>query len=263
MLLISLTTTFSMNLYVATPTVHACDKCNFLLAWGSSVRRSGNGQFNNPQGIAIDSTGNIYVVDYGNYRVQKFDSSGTYITQWGSHGSGNGQFRDADGLAVDSSGNVYVADGGNYRVQKFTSDGTYLTQWGSYGSSNGQFRNGDGVAVDSNGNVYVADTNNNRVQKFSSDGKYLTQWGSYGDAGTGQFSYPHGIAADSSGNVYITNWGDDRVQKFGDSTPSDLSRSLWTQYSQPYLILPIILVGIIMGVVLNRRRSKAKESLLP
>jgi tripartite motif-containing protein 71 len=215
MLLISLTTTFSMNLYVATPTVHACDKCNFLLAWGSSGRRSGNGQFNNPQGIASDSTGNIYVVDYGNYRVQKFDSSGTYITQWGSHGSGNGQFRDVDGVAVDSSGNVYVVDGGNYRVQK-----------------------------------------------FSSDGKYLTQWGSYGDAGTGQFSYPHGIAADSSGNVYITNWGDDRVQKFGDSTPSDLTRSLWTQYSQPYLILPIILVGIIIIVVLNRRRSKAKESPL-
>src|SRR5208282_5385162 len=101
MLLISLTT-FSMNLYVATPTVHACDKCNFQLAWGSLG--TSNGEFNNPQGIAIDSTGNIYVVDYGNYRVQKFGSSGTYVTQWGSHGSGNGQFRDADGLAVDSSG---------------------------------------------------------------------------------------------------------------------------------------------------------------
>ncbi len=92
-----------------------------------------------------------------NNRIQKFDSNGGYLTQWGSYGSGNGQFNHPQGVAVDSSGNVYVADTGNNRIQKFNSNGGYLTQWGSYGSGNGQFTFPLGIAVDSSGNVYVAD----------------------------------------------------------------------------------------------------------
>jgi DNA-binding beta-propeller fold protein YncE len=63
------------------------------------------------------------------YRVQKFDSSGTYLAQWGSGGSGDGQLSGSYfGLALDSSNAVYVADEDNNRVQKFDTNGTYLTQ---------------------------------------------------------------------------------------------------------------------------------------
>ena len=96
---------------------------------------SGDGQFNYPYGVAVDSSGNVYVADTDNHRIQKFDSSGGFITKWGSYGSGDGQFDYPSGVAVDSSGNVYVADGWNYHVQKFTLDLTVVD--GVCGASNG------------------------------------------------------------------------------------------------------------------------------
>ena len=78
-------------------------------------------------GCCVDSSGNVYVADTYNHRVQKFSSSGVYQTQWGTRGSGDGQFIDPSGVAVDSSGNVYVADYGNNRVQKFAAVSTDFT----------------------------------------------------------------------------------------------------------------------------------------
>ncbi len=89
----------------------------FVTVWGT--QGSGNGQFNGPKGIAVDSNGNVFVVDQGNNRIEKFSNTGVYISQWGSYGTGNGQFNSPYGVAVDSSGNVYVVDSGNYRVEKF------------------------------------------------------------------------------------------------------------------------------------------------
>ena len=70
--------------------------------------------------------------DYGHDRVQKFTSSGAYITQWGSFGSGNGQFHTPMGVATDAAGNIFVADARNYRIQKFGPDPTPTTSstWG-------------------------------------------------------------------------------------------------------------------------------------
>ena len=80
---------------------------------------SGDGQFSTPWETAVDSSGYVYVTDQRNHRVQKFTSSGGYVTQWGSNGSEDGQFNIPYGIAVDSSGNVYVTDIYNHRVQKF------------------------------------------------------------------------------------------------------------------------------------------------
>src|SRR5438876_332613 len=137
----------------------------FLTTWGSSG--TGDGQFDFPFGVATDGSGNVYVADYGNDRIQKFDASGTFVTAWGSGGAGNGQFNCPYGVATDGSGNVYVADDGNHRIQKFDASGTFLTTWGSDGSGNGQFHFPHGVATDGSGNVYVSDTNNQRIQEFS------------------------------------------------------------------------------------------------
>jgi streptogramin lyase len=183
---------------------------SLVTKWGSSG--SADGQFNSPIGVDVDFSGNVYVADNCNFRIQKFDSNGTFLTKWGSRGSGDGQFEFPYGIAVDSSGSVYVSDLNN-RIQKFDSTGSFVTKWGSLGSDNGQFNGPWGVAVDSSSNVYVADTNNNRIQKFDSSGAFITKWGSEG-SGDGQFWYPRGIAVDSSGNVYVDDEYNNRIQKF-------------------------------------------------
>jgi len=175
-----------------------------------------------PRGVAADAFGNVYVADTGNNRIQKFDSSGTYLTPWGSLGTGEGQLNSPQGLAVDSSGYVYIADTNNNRIQKFDSSGTYLTPWGSLGTGEGQFNSPQGLAVDSSGNIYVADTGNGRIQKFDSSGTFSAQWGSQG-SGEGQFDAPRGIAVDSSGYVYIADTNNNRIQKF-DSSGTYLAR---------------------------------------
>ena len=179
--------------------------------WGSYG--NGNGQFDWPFGVAVDSSGNVYVADPWNNLIQKFTSAGTFLTQWGGFGWGKGQFYYPEGVAVDSFGNVYVADTGNKLIQKFTSGGTFLTQWGGYGSGDGQFDWPVAVTVDSSGNVYVADAMNNLIQKFTSAGTFIKQWGGC-DKGKWQFNYPEGVAVDSFGNVYVADSGHNLIQKF-------------------------------------------------
>ena len=144
------------------------------LAYKSQFGSSG------PYGITVNPPGDVYVVDAFNNRVQKFDSSGNYLSQFGSSGSGDGQFNGPYGVAIDSGGNIYVTDLSNNRVQKFDSSGNYLSQFGSSGSGDGQFNGPIDVAIDATGNIYVTDTDNNRVQVFGpvpvySTGPYSTQ----------------------------------------------------------------------------------------
>ncbi|MBF0609110.1 MAG: hypothetical protein HQL61_16345 [Magnetococcales bacterium] len=167
--------------------------------------------FNQPRGISVDGSGNVYVADTFNHRIQKFTSDGKFIDKWDNKGNGNGQFYYPEGVAVDGSGNVYVTE--NHRIQKFNAAGDFIVAWGSEGSGDGQFSYPAGVAVDGSGNVYIADAGNDRIQKFTSDGKFITKWGSRG-GDNGQFNTPFGIAVDGSGNVYVAEWVSNRIQKF-------------------------------------------------
>src|SRR5439155_9250869 len=96
-----------------------------------------------PKGIAPDSAGHVHVLSnfHHDHYIQKFDTSGHLLLEWGANGSGAGQFNDgASGVAVDGLGNVYATDPNNYRVQKFDSDGNFLAAFGSLGRGQGQFR---------------------------------------------------------------------------------------------------------------------------
>jgi len=177
-------------------------KFGFVTKWGSLG--DGNGQFAFPRGVATDAAGNVYVVDWGNRRIQKFTSNGTFITKWGSFGDGNEQFGSPSGLATDTAGNVYVVDSDNNRIQKFTSNGTFITKWVWSPLSDGNALQPWQVATDAGGNVYVTDIVNDRVQKLTSNGTFITEWGSKG-SGNGQFDSPRDLATDAAGNVYVTD----------------------------------------------------------
>ncbi len=184
---------------------------SFLKKWGDNF--TGKGQLRNPWGVAVDYKGDVYVADWGNNRVQKFDNNGKLIQILGSGGSENGNFSNPFGIAADHSGSVYVSETGNNRVQKFDGNGNFITNWGIPGIFNSQFNSPQGIAVDSKGNVYVADNGNNRVQKFDSDGHYITQWGKTGSQ-DGNFSGPAFIVIDSHDYVYVSDSNNNRVQKF-------------------------------------------------
>ena len=152
---------------------------------------TGNGKLNNPYDVAIDASGNVWVVDYLNNRVQEFNSSGTYLRKFGSQGSGNGQLSQPGGIAIDASGNLWVTEQDNQRVSEFNSSGTFLSIFGGpYGTGNGQFTDPQGITIDSSGNFWVEDYNNNNVQEFNSSGTYLSKFGSSG-SGNGQFNNPN------------------------------------------------------------------------
>jgi tripartite motif-containing protein 71 len=175
----------------------------FIKKWRSRCDNQGNGscihkndgQFSDPTGLAIDSSDNVYIIDYFNHRVEKFKDDSTFITKWGSFGTKEGQLNYATGIAVDKDGFVYVTDTNNNRIQMFTSDGTFVSS--CFGGGN-TF----GVAVDKYGFVYATFANGNVVKKFTNDYHLVTQWGPPG-TGDGQFANPWGIGRNSKGNIYV------------------------------------------------------------
>ena len=107
--------------------------------------------------LALDGDGNLFVVDNGNQRVQKFDAQGQPVLAFGAPGEGEGQFTRAIGISVDLVGHVYVTDNSLPYVQVFDNAGSFLFRYGGEGRGPGQFRHATGIALDSAGNIYVSD----------------------------------------------------------------------------------------------------------
>src|SRR6185436_3463313 len=110
---------------------------NFSFAFGKGG--SGKGQLDHPAGIAIDSKGDLWVVDMENARVEEFNREGDFIFEFGKKGSGKGQFTYPAGIAIDSKGNVWVADAFNNRVEKFDEEGEFLFELKEASIKEGQF----------------------------------------------------------------------------------------------------------------------------
>jgi hypothetical protein len=170
---------------------------------------TGIGQYSGPIAICVDNLGNKYVVEESGRRVQKFNSSDSYVTKWGTAGSGDGQFFNPKAIAADNSGNIYVAE--QSRIQKFSNTGTFILKWGSSGAGNGQFNIIKDIATDAQGNVYVTD--GTRVQKFDGNGTYLTSWGVAG-TGTGEFASNTGIFVNATGTVFVADATRNNIQTF-------------------------------------------------
>jgi len=169
------------------------------------------GTTDDPEGLAIDSSGNVYVADE-TPKIRKFSSAGTALLTWGSYGTGNGQFNWPRGVAIDDNNYVYVADSGNHRVQEFNTSGGYVRQWGSQGTGDGQFQTPSGVATEGTSYVYVAEWSGHRVQKFTSLGVFVSRI-IESTIEDGEFYVPCGIGYGPSGIVVADSW-DHRVELF-------------------------------------------------
>lgn len=202
-----------LALFVSMAAFGAAQAAAEPIVWGSPG--NGNGQFDTPMDVAVASgpEGDVYAVDRGNFRIQRFSADGEYLGQWGSPGTGDGQLSaGVVAVAVAPDGKVFVLDdrgsGSGFRVQRFDADGTFELGWGSAeGSALGQFDEPRDIAVGPGGRVYVAEAGNHRVQSFDPDGSDPAAWGSPGNGG-GNFADPVGIAVDQdSGDVYVADGG--------------------------------------------------------
>ena len=205
---------------------------NGVFGFGGDGGAGTSAQLNNPNGLAVDTAGNVYIADVYNNRIRKVAASTGIITTIAGNGvqgfSGDGnagtnaQFNNPTGVAVDTAGNVYIADQANQRVRKVTASTGIITTIAGNGvigfSGDGSAGTGAqlasplGVAVDAAGNVYIADTGFNHIRKVAANTGIITTivGGSNGGSGT-QLSFPRSVAVDAAGNVYIVDIGNNRV----------------------------------------------------
>ena len=250
------------NVYVADTANHTIRQITpggvvSTLAGLAGVSGSANGtgaaaQFNQPQGVAVDSAGNVYVADTGNHTIRQITPGGVVSTLAGLAGvsgsangtGGNARFYEPEAVAGDSGGNVYVADTWNHTIRKIAPGGVVSTlagTAGNYGSTDGTgsaalFYQPQGVTVDSTGTLYVADTGNQTIRKVTGGGGVSTLAGlagNYGSVdGTGtsaRFYGPSGVAVDGAGNVYVADYFNQTIRKVtGAGVVSTLAGSVGT-----------------------------------
>ena len=210
----------------------------------------GIAQFNNPAGIAVDHSRNLYVADGGNNTIRLIAASSHKVSAYagsglpGSGGYGDGapraaRFTSPNALALDPAGNLYVADAGNDLIRVIPSNGTsalgvplaysVLTLAGSpmqSGAADGigtgaTFYGPNGLALDSAYNLYVADTGNNTIRKVSTStavvttlaGAISSNGSSDGRGSAARFSYPNGLVATSDGTVYVADNANHTIRK--------------------------------------------------
>ncbi|MFE7296262.1 RICIN domain-containing protein [Streptomyces sp. NPDC057579] len=196
-------------------------------------------RLNLPLGVAVDSTGVLYIAEYNNHRVRKITADGTISTvagngTAGSKGDGgpaaSAQLNRPFAVAVDGAGDFYIADAHNHRVRKVVADGTISTVAGTgtagFSGDDGPAASAQlnlplGVVVDSAGTLYIADHANHRVRKVTADGTISTVAGTGtagfsgddGPAASAQLNKPLGLAVDCVDTLYVADYDNHRIRK--------------------------------------------------
>ena len=195
----------------------------FIRNFGTAAGGSGAGELAAPRDAATDSDGDVYVADYGNNRVAKFDAHGNWITSWGTSGGQDGQFRRPYGVAVDAQDRIYVADSTNHRIQMFDRDGIFLAKYGIAGTGPGQYSQLRRVGVapqDPNPDIYLADLWGFKVDRVSQDASLnFTFAQTFGQVvpPDGLFNQPSGVVV-TPASVYVADAVNQRMQRFNAQT---------------------------------------------
>ncbi|MFJ8769601.1 NHL domain-containing protein [Streptomyces clavifer] len=208
-------------------------------------------QLNYPLGVAVDSTGALYISDHGNHRVRKISTDGKIST---IAGTGVAGFKGDDGpaasaqlnrpyaLAVNDADLLYITDGDNHRVRMIAADGSISTVAGKgtagFSGDGGPATSAQlnlplGVVVDSAGTLYISDYNNHRVRKVTPDGEITTLagkgtagfGGDGGPAAAAQLTNPFGLAVDCVDTLYIADHLNNRVRKVTSEKTAGLPES--------------------------------------
>lgn len=202
-------------------------------AAGDAIGTLEEARFRTPEGLIMDSKGNLIVADRGNNRIKMITPGGQVSVVAGTGVAGNidgaanvAQFRNPYKVGIDKDDNIYVADNGNHRVRKIAAGTGMVT---TIAGSSAGFLDGIGtaarfngpiaIATDLNGNVYVADNNNHAIRKIAPGG-LVTTIGGNGTSGYGDgvwpnvlFANPSGVAVDAEGNVLVADRKNNRIRK--------------------------------------------------
>lgn len=193
-------------------------------------------RFFNPQGVAADLDGNLYVTDSFNHTIRRISALGAVTTVAGAPGTagfadGTGsaaRFYSPIGIVVEAGGTLYVADTWNHVIRRMTSEGTVQTIAGQAGASGSQdgvgsaarFNYPAGLALDTGGNLYVVDNGNHVIRKITPDRVVTTVAGGSGQSGgedgvgtAARFNRPYGVAVDPAGNLFIGDTGNHAVRR--------------------------------------------------
>jgi sugar lactone lactonase YvrE len=193
-------------------------------------------RFNQPQSVAIDAAGDVFVADASNHTIREITPAGvvsTFAGAPGISGSKNGtgaaaRFHNPTGIAIDAAGNLFVADSLNATIRKITPDAVVTTFAGAPGVSGkidgvgttARFASPSGLAFDRAGNLFVADTGNVTIRKLTPDGNVTTFAGAPGVEGAvdahgalARFRSPRAVATDRAGNVYVADTTNETIRK--------------------------------------------------
>jgi mucin-19 len=231
-----------------------------------------NAQFNSPQGIAVDSLGNVFVADSGNHRIRSITPAGQVSTLAGQSLSGTtddlgtlAKFNTPTGLAIDSLRNLYVTDKNNHRIRKVTAQGGVSTLAGStsgFINDTGvaaQFNSPVGITIDSTGTLYVADTGNHRIRTVTSTGVVTTLVGlsgsgnSNGSPNQAQFNSPYSITVGTTGVFYVADYSNHLIRKII-ITASDPNEYVFTPFTGT-LITPLNTIATTSSYIVVPQRK--------